>query len=218
MDALTDSAVRWVTIGGLAIVSYLMGAVPFGLLVARLKGVDITKVGSGNIGATNVFRSVSKPLGVLTFVFDALKGWLPAWFFPAWATAAGQASDPSLGVLYAVAAIAGHTWPVYLKFKGGKGVATSAGALIGIAPKAVAVGLVVWLLLMIITRYVSVASIAAAAAVAVAGWKFYAHDGLKLPMALTLLAVLIVWRHRGNIRRLAAGTEHRFGKPKKNAP
>lgn len=197
----------------LCVVSYLIGAIPFGLLIARLKGVDITKVGSGNIGATNVFRSVSKPLGVLTFVFDALKGWGPAWFLPGWAQVT-DASDPALGLLCAAMAIVGHTWPVYLKFKGGKGVATSAGALIGIAPKAVGLGLLVWLLILVATRYVSVASIAAAIAVAASGWTLYAGTGYKLPVALTILATLIVWRHRGNIKRLIAGTEHRFGKPR----
>ena len=134
-----NDVTHWATVAGLGLASYLIGAVPFGLLVARLKGVDITKVGSGNIGATNVFRSVSKPLGILTFVLDALKGWGPAWFFPRLVQGgdAITAAGPALAVAYATLAIVGHTWPVYLKFKGGKGVATSAGALIGIAPAAV---------------------------------------------------------------------------------
>jgi acyl phosphate:glycerol-3-phosphate acyltransferase len=205
---------EWALAAGLAVASYLIGAVPFGLLVARLKGVDITKVGSGNIGATNVFRSVSKPLGILTFVCDAVKGWLPAYVFPLWVAAAGNAAaDPSLGVLYAALAIAGHTWPVYLKFKGGKGVATSAGALIGIAPKAVGLGVLVWLAVFGVSRYVSVASIAAAVAVPAAAWWWHEPGrSLVLPVALTLLGVMIVWRHGGNIRRLRAGTEHRFGR------
>ncbi len=209
-----NSLSEWAVVAGLAVASYLIGAVPFGLLVARLKGVDITQVGSGNIGATNVFRSVSKPLGVLTFVCDAVKGWLPAWFFPLWVPAAGHApADPSLGVLFAALAIAGHTWPVYLKFKGGKGVATSAGALIGIAPKAVGLGVLVWVLVFGVSRYVSVASIAAAVAVPAAAWWWHKPDAsLVLPVALTLLGALIVWRHRGNLQRLRVGTEHRFGR------
>ena len=122
------------------------------------------------------------------------------------------AAGPALAVAYATLAIVGHTWPVYLKFKGGKGVATSAGALIGIAPAAVGVGLLVWIVLMAVSRYVSVASIGAAAAVPIAAWVFYRGQGLTVPVALTVLATLIVWRHRGNIQRLRAGTEHRFGK------
>jgi glycerol-3-phosphate acyltransferase PlsY len=212
------SASEWGVAAGLAVAAYLIGAVPFGLLVARLKGIDITKVGSGNIGATNVFRSISKPLGILTFALDAAKGWLPACIFPLWVPAAGQAVDPSLGVVYAVLAIAGHTWPVYLKFKGGKGVATSAGALIGIAPQAVLVGLVAWVVVFGASRYVSVASIAAAVAVPVAAWCRYESGGsLLLPVVLTLLGAMIIWRHRGNIQRLRAGTEHRFGRKKTGA-
>lgn len=214
-----NSVVEWGGVVGLAAASYLIGAVPFGLLVARLKGVDITKVGSGNIGATNVFRSVSKPLGILTFVFDAAKGWLPAWFFPGWTAGSGHAADPALGVLFAALAIAGHTWPVYLRFKGGKGVATSAGALIGIAPQAVGVGLLVWVAAFAISRYVSVASIAAAVVVPAFAWRqWWVASGASplLPVALTLLGAMIVWRHRGNIQRLQAGTEHRFGRKARN--
>ena len=206
---------HWAAVAGLGLAAYLIGAVPFGLLVARIKGIDIRQVGSGNIGATNVFRSVSKPLGVLTFVLDALKGWGPVCVFP-WLLRgdAATASNLSLAVAYAALAIAGHTWPVYLKFKGGKGVATSAGALIGVAPLAVAVGLLTWIVLLAASRYVSVASIGAAAAVAVAAWIFHGRQDLIVPVALTLLASLIIWRHRANIQRLRAGTEHRFGKRK----
>ena len=199
-----------------AILSYFLGAVPFGLLLSRVKGVDIRQVGSKNIGATNVFRSVSKTLGVLTFVADGLKGFVPAWLFPKIVAAWGQGAPPPwLGLLFAALAIAGHTWPVYIKFKGGKGVATSAGALIGIAPAATGIGLVTWILAMALTRYVSVSSIAAALIVPAAGWGLYAKQGLALPIALTVIGLLIVWRHKGNIQRLMNGTEHRFGKSKR---
>lgn len=208
-----NAVMHWAVAAGLGLASYLIGAVPFGLLVARLKGVDITKVGSGNIGATNVFRSVSKPLGVLTFALDALKGWGPVWFFPGLMQGPGAtAANPALAVCCAALAIAGHTWPVYLKFKGGKGVATSAGALIGIAPWAVLAGLLVWIALLAMSRYVSVASIGAAVAVVVVAW--VCRQSIIVPVALTLLAGLIIWRHRANIQRLRAGTEHRFGKSK----
>lgn len=192
----------------LAILAYLLGAVPFGLLIAAMRGIDIRKVGSGNIGATNVMRSVGKPWGIATFAADALKGFIPAFVFPRFAHA-----DPDLAsVVFGFAAILGHNFPVYLKFKGGKGVATSAGALLGIAPLAVAAGVVVWPLVFFTTRYVSVASIVTAAAVPVAGWFIYKHQGLLLPIALTLLGILVIWRHKSNIQRLMNGTESRFTK------
>ena len=202
-------------IAGLA-ASYLLGAIPNGLLVARAKGVDIRTVGSGNIGATNVLRSVGKGPGLLALFLDALKGFLPAFAFPAVATAAGASPTAvPLGLLFGVAAIAGHNWPVYLRFKGGKGVATSAGVLIGIAPAAAGFGLLAWIVLFTLTRYVSVASIGAAATVAGAGWALYRHDGLALPVALTLLGALITWRHRTNIQRLRDGSENRFTRRKR---
>ena len=195
----------------LIVAAYLLGAVPFGLLLSRLKGVDIRTVGSGNIGATNVFRSVSKPLGIATFACDFLKGLLPACCFPIlgkWIT--GTFQGPEIGLLCGVAAIAGHNWPVYLKFKGGKGIATSAGVLLGIAPQAVAWGLLSWIVLLLATRYVSVASIGAAIVVPVVSWTLYSREGILLPIALTLLGALAVWRHKTNIERLISGTEHRF--------
>ncbi len=203
---------------GFGLCAYLVGAIPFGLLLARLKGVDIRNVGSGNIGATNVFRSVSKTLGILTFLADALKGWVPAWIFPRLAEGlTGVAVPDWLGLCYAALAIAGHTWPVYLKFKGGKGVATSAGALIGIAPAATGIGLLCWIVVFILSRYVSVASILAAVSVAGSAWFLYREEGLGLPVALTVLAALIVWRHKANIQRLRNGTEHRFDRKKSAA-
>lgn len=200
---------------GLGVAAYLIGAIPFGLLISRAKGVDIRKVGSGNIGATNVFRSVSKPLGILTFSADALKGWVPAWVFPLVAAkVSGVAVPGGIGLAYAALAIMGHTWPVYIGFKGGKGVATSAGALVGIAPAATGIGLLVWAVVFAVSRYVSLASIVAAATVAVASWVLYRGAGMGLPVALTVLSVLIIWRHKGNIQRLLNGTEHRFSRKK----
>ena len=136
MSGACDCGVAMV-IAAFGVVSYLLGSIPNGLLIARVKGIDIRKVVSGNIGATNVYRSVSKSLGILTFVLDALKGAIPALWFPVQAAHCAQSPlPPWLPLLFGGLAIAGHTWPVYLKFKGGKGVATSAGALIGIAPRA----------------------------------------------------------------------------------
>ncbi len=198
------------------VAAYLLGAIPIGLLLSRMKGVDIRTVGSGNIGATNVFRSVSKPLGILTFVGDAVKGFVPAYFFPIlgkWIT--GMVQGPEIGLLCGVAAIAGHNWPVYLKFKGGKGIATSAGVLLGIAPQAVAWGLLSWFVLLLATRYVSVASIGAAIVVPVVSWSLYSEEGRLLPIVLTNLGLLAVWRHKSNIQRLIDGSEHRFSFRKK---
>ena len=194
----------------LLVISYLLGSIPLGLLLARAKGVDIRKVGSGNIGATNVYRSVSKTLGVATFAGDAVKGFIPAFFFPMIGKTCCDAHV--LAILCGCAAIAGHNWPIFLGFKGGKGVSTSAGMLLGLAPAAAGIGLAVWIILVAITRYVSVASIGAAVAVPAAGWWLYVRDGLLLPLALTVLGALVIWKHRANIARLKAGTEHRFGK------
>lgn len=218
---MNDGGQGWLSAGviGFGVLAYLVGAIPFGMLIARAKGVDIRKVGSGNIGATNVFRSVSKTLGVLTFIADALKGWVPAWIFPiVVANLFGTTCPAGLGLAYAALAIMGHTWPVYIGFKGGKGVATSAGALIGIAPVETGVGLLCWVVVFAVSRYVSLASIVAVVTVAVFAWMRDRGQGLGLPVALTALALLIVWRHKGNIQRLLNGTEHRFSKKKKASP
>ena len=196
--------------------AYLLGAIPIGLLLCRLKGVDIRTVGSGNIGATNVFRSVSKPLGILTFVGDALKGFVPAYYFPILGKCIlGCAQGQEIGILCGVAAIAGHNWPVYLKFKGGKGISTSAGVLLGIAPAAVGLGFASWIVLFVASRFVSVASIGAAIVVPVVSWSLYSDKGRLLPIVLTILGAIAVWRHKSNIQRLIDGTEHRFSFRKK---
>lgn len=194
-----------------ALAGYLLGSVPFAFLFARLKGVDIRTVGSGNVGATNVFRSVSKPLGIATFAADVLKGFLPAWGFPLLGKRLGLDPGPALGLLCGCAAIAGHNWPVFLRFRGGKGVATSAGMLLGIAPGSVGIGLLSWMLVFAATRYVSVASVTAAVVVPAAEWWLKAGSERLRPMSLTLVGALVIWRHRANIRRLLRGEEHRFG-------
>ena len=190
------------------IIAYLLGALPFGLLIAKSRGIDIRQQGSGNIGATNVFRCVGKGWGIFTFTLDALKGFIPAFVFPMLATA-----DPVYGVLFGFAAIMGHSFPVYLRFKGGKGVATSAGMLLGIAPLAVGIGFLCWVICMAISRYVSLSSMVAAIVVAAAVW-VQQDKGLVVNIALTVLAVLVVVRHRTNIQRLLNGSESRFGKKK----
>lgn len=195
----------------LAVVAYLFGAIPFGLLVAQSRGVNIREHGSGNIGATNVFRVIGKGWGIFTFVLDALKGFIPAFVFPILGNIEPELCG-EFGVLFGLAAIIGHSFPIYLKFKGGKGVATSAGMLLGVAPLAVGIGFASWVLCMVISRYVSLSSIIAAVAVAVAVW--IQDKGLVINIALTVLAILVIWLHRANVKRLLNGTENRFGKKK----
>ena len=190
----------------LILASYLLGAIPNGLLLARLKGVDLQKVGSGNIGATNVFRCVGKGWGVLAFVLDAVKGFVPAFFFPRLL----EAAPPWLGLACGVAAVAGHNWPVWLKFKGGKGVSTSAGMLLGIAPAAVGIGFAVFAATVALTRFVSLGSILAAIAVPAAYLWMNGADNRLLAGALVLMGLLVIVKHRANIGRLLKGTEPRI--------
>lgn len=196
------------TISALTLVAYLIGSIPFGLLIAKTKGIDIRKQGSGNIGATNVLRCLGKPLGIACFILDVLKGYLPAALFP---ILGNCGSD--FGILFGVAAILGHNFPVFLHFKGGKGVATSAGVLIGIAPLAVGLGILSWALVFFISGYVSLGSIVASTVVILSGW--LAGYGLVTALALTLLGSLSIYRHRSNIQRLIAGTENKFSRKSK---
>lgn len=198
------------------VLAYLLGAIPFGLLIARAKGVDIRTVGSGNIGATNVFRALGKGWGILAFTCDALKGFIPASVFPLLAkTLWAFDGDVFLPLVCACLAVVGHNWSVYLRFKGGKGVATSVGALMGLAPLAGTVGLLTWALVFVAARYVSLASIAAATMVAGAVWIFYAQTGIILPFVVTVLCGLVILRHKSNIQRLFHGVENRFEFKKK---
>ncbi len=190
----------------LVFAAYLLGSIPNGLLLARLKGVDLQKVGSGNIGATNVYRCVGKGWGVAAFVLDAVKGFIPAFFFPRLA----ESAPPWLGLACGLAAVAGHNWPVWLKFKGGKGVSTSAGMLLGIAPAAVGVGFLVFAATVALTRFVSLGSILAALAVPAAYLALNGAENRLLAGALVLMGLLVVVKHRANIRRLLAGTEPRI--------
>jgi glycerol-3-phosphate acyltransferase PlsY len=198
-----------VTIIVLTVFSYVIGSIPFGLLLAKTKGVDIRTIGSGNIGATNVLRCLGKAMGIACFVLDVLKGYLPAAFFPI----LGKI-DPAFGILFGTAAIIGHNFPVFLKFKGGKGVATSAGVLLGVAPMAVVIGLLTWVIVFYTSGYVSLGSIIAALVVILTGWTA-GYDPV-IATALTLLGGLTIYRHRANIQRLKNGTENKFQRKKKS--
>lgn len=196
--------------GGMAGLAYLLGAVPTGYLLAKIKGVDIRKVGSGNIGATNVYRCVGKGWGILTFVLDFLKGYLPAAVFPILAQRwFMELSGMHLSLLCGCMAVVGHNWPVYLGFRGGKGMAAGAGALLGFAPLAMLIGVIGWLIFFLATRYVSLSSMLAAVLVAACSWRLY-HGQVLIPVTLSVMGAIVIWRHHGNIKRLLNGTEHRF--------
>ena len=195
----------------IAVVSYLSGSIPFGYLLVRLlRGEDIRKTGSGNIGATNVSRK-SPVLGVLTLLLDALKGFAPVMLTLSWAQRGFPGPAYALASLAALSAIVGHVYPVWLKFRGGKGVATGLGSWIGLAPRGVLVMVVVFVLIVAVFRYISLGSITSAAIFPVAARIF--DDYHETPAMLWFIAIsslLIIVTHHANIRRLLAGTETRF--------
>lgn len=185
------------------ILSYLLGAVPFGYVLVRLKtGRDVRSMGSGNIGATNVLRTTSRALGIVTLLLDIGKGYLAVW-------AAGRltGADPVWMSAAAMAVMAGHAFPVFLKFRGGKAVASYVGAFLYLAPLALGATLLVFLVVVGWSRYISLGSIIGAAVLPVAVWLVSgAH-----PAAIAAAAIggaFIIWRHKGNIARLRAGAEH----------
>jgi glycerol-3-phosphate acyltransferase PlsY len=184
--------------------AYLVGAIPVGFAVARLGGgVDIRQRGSGNIGATNVLRTLGPFPAALTLVGDVVKGYA--------AVAVARALDPAptTAAVAAVLAVAGNCWPVYLGFRGGKGVATGLGAFGALAPWAILPVAAVWGAVAALSRYVSLASVAACAALPVAA--VLCGYGSRAVLAAVAAAAVIVWRHRDNLKRLRAGTERRLG-------
>lgn len=202
-----------VSITVIALGSYLVGAIPFGFLLGKLiRGIDIRRHGSGNIGATNVFRTFGPRLGVATFLLDAAKGVAAARVAPwaVWALAGAGDAPPAAALVGTAAVLAGHGFPLFLGFKGGKGVATGLGCALSIVPHTALAALAVWIAVFLATRYVSVGSIAAALAAAAAPW--FLDSGADAPACalVTALALLIVWKHRSNVRRLLAGSENRF--------
>jgi acyl-phosphate glycerol 3-phosphate acyltransferase len=191
--------------------AYLIGAIPFGYLVARARGIDIRTVGSGNIGATNVGRTLGFRFFVLVFVLDLLKGFLPAVGFPRLAEGMTGHASPALGVLAALAAILGHNFPIYLRFRGGKGVATSLGALLALDPVAALSSAAGFGVSMLLVRMVSVSSLLGGAVFAVVHFARTAHPRDRDQIAMSLLTfgllALLVVRHRKNLARVWAGTE-----------
>src|SRR5216684_8038053 len=196
--------------------AYLLGSIPFGLILAKLfGGSDVRRAGSGNIGATNVARVAGFVPGVLTLLLDAAKGAL-AVLLAAW----GSEGDSRWMMLAGLGALVGHCFPVWLKFKGGKGVATAAGVYLALCPPAFLGGLILFLLVAGFSRYVSLGSVAAAVAMPLLMYFFWApHHAPPLVITFGALAVamLIVYKHDGNLQRLVQGTEPKFFFRRKNA-
>jgi len=189
--------------------SYLLGSVPFGLLLTRaLKGEDLRELGSGNIGATNTMRALGRGWGLISFTLDCAKGWAPV-FVIAPALVGGAVDSQSL-VLCGAAAVLGHCFPVYLRFKGGKGVATACGAIVAVDPLIVLSAGLVWVATLKLTRYVGLASVLMGLGFPAAAWWRHPND-TPLLVGCALLALLVVVRHRQNISRMMQGTEPRAG-------
>jgi len=227
-------------IGSIVLLAYLLGSIPFGLIVSKTQGLDIREHGSRNIGATNVWRVMGRKFGLITFIADVLKG-LAAVLLAKWLAARWEIHVPLphgherveffpadyAGIAAAMGCILGHSFPIWLRFKGGKGVATSLGVIFGMMPCAALLAFAVWGVVFKLSRYVSLASIAAAAAlpVIVVGLMFFgpaqgwlAVRGWGNFFFSVAAALLVVRRHRENIKRLIAGTENRFGTPKPPEP
>lgn len=203
------------TLALLLAVAYLIGSIPFSFIVARLvSGKDIRTLGSGNVGATNVARSVGSRAGAVALVLDAAKGWgavaLARWVA---ASGAGAGDDPRPATLWvalaAIAVVAGHMFPLWLRFHGGKGVATGAGVFLALDPRAFLMAFAVFLLIEGLTRFVALASMLSAAAMPLV-LRFVEHAPFWIVVASIVIAIAIILKHHGNIARLAQGTEPKY--------
>jgi glycerol-3-phosphate acyltransferase PlsY len=182
--------------------AYLIGSIPTGLLLGKAYGIDVRNEGSGNIGATNLYRTVGRKVGIITLIGDCLKGLLPVLLVKV------SAFPPELAAWVGLAAFCGHVFSLFLKFKGGKGVATAMGVFLALAPVAVIIAIMLFALVMFFWRYVSLGSIAAAAVMPLA---VYLLGGSRTITAVTLvIALIVIVRHHENISRLLSGTESRF--------
>jgi glycerol-3-phosphate acyltransferase PlsY len=197
--------------------AYLLGSIPFGFLVAKAKGVDIRSVGSGNIGATNAMRVLGKPAGIFVLVLDCAKGFFAVGtgYFISKAFGATDVQIETSRIFAGIFAVLGHNYTCWLRFKGGKGIATTAGVYLALAPWAMLIALVVFILALLATRIVSVASMSAAVALPAAVWVMMTHN-LFLGLVTTALGALAIYKHKSNIQRLRAGTENRFGQKKES--
>lgn len=206
-----------VTLAVLLLGSYLVGSIPFGYLAGRLQGIDIRQAGSCNIGATNVVRVLGKGYGYPVFALDFLKGFaaVKISMFMATAPPPEWNSPEIFGILAAMSSVVGHLYPPWLKFKGGKGVATSAGVLLALTPVAALIGVGIWIFVFWLTRYVSLASITAAVVLPIVVLVVsspYQNKRKPLVYSSVCVAAVVVWRHRSNVSRLMRGTEPRFAR------
>ena len=204
-----------VTLAVFLLGSYLLGSIPFGYLAGRLQGIDIRQAGSCNVGATNVVRVLGKGYGYPVFALDFLKGFAAVKISMLMGTGRPpEWNSPEIfGMLAAMASVLGHLYPPWLKFKGGKGVATSAGALLALAPVATLIGVAIWITVFWLTRYVSLASVTAAVVLPIVILLVSSPDQNKrepLVYSSVCVAAVVVWRHRSNLSRLIRGTEPRF--------
>lgn len=193
------------TIAALIIVivsTYLIGSIPTGLLLGKAYGIDVRKEGSGNIGATNLYRTVGRKVGIITLVGDCLKGLLPV------VLVKSSSLPPEFAAWVGLAAFCGHVFSVFLKFRGGKGVATALGVFLALAPLAVAIAIALFAVLMFLWRYVSLGSIAAAAAMPLA--VFFMGGGRTVTTVTFIIALIVIVRHHENIGRLLSGKESKF--------
>jgi glycerol-3-phosphate acyltransferase PlsY len=192
------------------IISYLAGSIPSAYIAGRLRGIDLRKHGSGNLGATNVVRVLGAKTGAVVFIADLLKGFLPVYFLPMYT----ETLRPELWALvYGIAAIAGHVKPIFLLGKGGgKGVATASGVFLALAFVPMLVAEVVWIATFYFTRYVSLASLLGATVLPIAILALYREPQSPVFVASVIIAAFVFWTHRANIGRLRRGEEHRFVK------
>ena len=210
-----------ITLTAIAVLSYLLGAIPFAYLIGRINGVDIRKHGSGNVGATNVTRTVGKGAGRLCFLCDLLKGMIPVLVVKILIDKQVIEDPYAIALLLAAfCPIAGHMWSIFLKFKGGKGISTAGGGLLILAPWSFLTAIIVWVVVFLYSRFVSLASILAAAVMGLSVVVYSAaiescHKPAAIQIYLVLLAILTILKHISNIKRLLNGTENRFEKKKK---
>jgi len=199
-------------VAGLALLAYLVGSIPIGFMVGKGRGVDLRTVGSGNVGATNVYRAFGFGVAIFVFILDVSKGFVGSAVLPVIWTP-GALSIPWVRIICGVAAIAGSTASVFLRFRGGKGVATAVGVFLGLEPLSTIIGLAIWTLLFLRYRYVSLGSIVGAAALPILIAVFHRNGILNYPVFYfsLLVAVIVALRHRSNIARLLNGTENRIG-------
>lgn len=194
-----------------AIASYLLGSIPTGYLFAKAKGIDIRTVGSGNIGATNAFRVLGKTIGITVLLIDLLKGFVACRYVAFGPTAPSEAHQMIAGLF----AILGHNYTCWLRFKGGKGIATSAGVLLALVPAGFAIAATVFFVVLAMSRYVSLSSIIAAIVLPIGVW--LAGGTTRMIVLTTFLSLMAIYKHRANIQRLIAGTESRIGQKPKEA-